>query len=171
VLELTRLWIADGYGKNIESYCIAESFRLLNTEYPHIKCILSYADSEAGHAGTIYQATGFLYQGDNYVDIAIMPNYSVSLVGPPNYDWIHSRSVYSRWKTHSVDKLKERIGRTFWRKRESGKHRYIKFISNKIENKKLTKSLKHKTLPYLKSTSFKEEVQEIIVDSTNEFFE
>ncbi len=92
VLELTRLWIADGYGKNIESYCIAESFRLLNTEYPHIKCILSYADSEAGHAGTIYQATGFLYQGDNYVDIAIMPNYSVSLVGPPNYDWIHSRS-------------------------------------------------------------------------------
>jgi hypothetical protein len=100
-----------------------------------------------------------------------MPNYSISLVGPPDYNWIHSRSVYARWKTHSVDKLKERIGRTFWRKRESGKHRYIKFISNKIENKKLTKSLKHKTLPYLKSTSFKEEVQEIIVDSTNEFFE
>ena len=132
---------------------------------------MSYADSEVGHAGIIYQATGFLYQGDNYVDIALMPNYSVSLVAHPNYEWIHSRSVYSRWKTHSVDKLKERIGRTFWRKRESGKHRYIKFISNKIENKKLTKSLKHKVLPYLKSTSFKEEVQEIVVTSTNEFFE
>ena len=171
VFELTRLWIEDGYGKNIESYCIAESFRMLNINYPQIKCILSYADSEVGHAGTIYQATGFLYQGDNYVDIAILPNHSVSLVGPPNYDWIHSRSVYSRWKTHSVDKLKERIGKTFWRKRESGKHRYIKFISNKIENKKLTKSLKHKTLPYLKSTFFKEEVQEIVVTSTNEFFE
>ena len=171
VFELTRLWIEDGYGKNIESYCIAESFRMLNIDYPQIKCILSYADSEVGHAGTIYQATGFLYQGDNYVDIAILPNHSVSLVGPPNYDWIHSRSVYSRWKTHSVDKLKERIGKTFWRKRESGKHRYIKFISNKIENKKLTKSLKHKTLPYLKSTFFKEEVQEIVVTSTNEFFE
>ena len=171
VFELTRLWIEDGYGKNIESYCLAESFRMLNINYPQIKCILSYADSEVGHAGTIYQATGFLYQGDNYVDIAILPNHSVSLVGPPNYDWIHSRSVYSRWKTHSVDKLKERIGKTFWRKRESGKHRYIKFISNKIENKKLTKSLKHKTLPYLKSTSFKEEVQEIVVTSTNEFFE
>ena len=171
VLELTRLWIADGYGKNIESYCIAESFRLLNKEYPHIKSILSYADSEAGHTGTIYQATGFLYQGDNYVDIAIMPNYSVSLIGPTEYNWIHSRSVYSRWKTHSVDKLKERIGRTFWRKRESGKHRYIKFISNKIENKKLVKSLKHKVLPYPKDTSFKEEVQEIVVENTNEFFE
>jgi len=171
VFELTRLWIEDGYGKNIESYCIAESFRLLNINYPKIKCILSYADSEVGHTGTIYQATGFLYQGDNYVDIALMPNYSISLVGPTEYDWIHSRSVYSRWKTHSVDKLKERIGKTFWRKRESGKHRYIKFIINKIENKKLIKSLKHKVLPYVKSTSFKEEVQEIVVNSTNEFFE
>ena len=170
VLELTRLWIADGYGKNIESYCIAESFRLLNQEYPNIKCVLSYADSEEGHTGTIYQATGFLYQGDNYVDIALMPNYSVSLDGPPNYNWIHSRSVYAKWKTHSVDKLKERIGRTFWRKRESGKHRYIKFISSKIENKKLIKSLKHKVLPYIKNTNFKEEVQEIIVDNTSRFF-
>jgi len=170
VLELTRLWISDGYGKNIESYCIAESFRLLNIEYPHIKCILSYADSEVGHKGTIYQATGFLYQGDNYVDIALMPNYSVSLYGPPNYEWIHSRSVYARWKTHSVDKLKEHIGRTFWRKRESGKHRYIKFISNKIENKKLAKSLKHKVLPYPKGTFFKEEVNEIIVENKNNFF-
>ena len=167
VLELTRVWIVDGYGKNIESYCIAESFRQINKDYPKIKCILSYSDSEAGHSGTIYQATGFLYQGDNYVDIALMPNYSVSLNGLPDYNWIHSRTVYSKWKTHNVDKLKQRIGKTFWRKRESGKHRYIKFISNKIDNKKLVKSLKHKVLPYPKNVSFKEEVTEIIVDSKN----
>ena len=98
-----------------------------------------------------------------------MPNYSVSLTGEP-YNWIHSRTVYSRWKTHSVDKLKERIGKTFWRKRESGKHRYIKFISNKIENKKLTKSLKHKLLSYPKDTSFKEEVKEIVVQTKNILF-
>ena len=171
VFELTRLWIEDGHGSNIESYCIAESFRLLNMEFPQIKCILSYADSEVGHAGTIYQATGFLYQGDNYVDIALMPNYSVSLIGPPNYDWIHSRNVYGRWKTHNVDKLKERIGKTFWRKRESGKHRYIKFISNKIENKRLSKSLIHKLLPYPKSTSFTEQIQEVVVGNNNEFFQ
>lgn len=170
VFELTRLWIEDGHGKNIESYCISQSIKLLNKQFPDVKCILTYADSEAGHSGTIYQACGFLYQGDNYVDIAIMPNYSVSLVGPPNYEWIHSRSVYSRWKTHNVDKLKERIGKTFWRKRESGKHRYVKLISNKIENKKLTKSLKHKILPYPKGTLFKEVVTEHQVDSVNCFF-
>ncbi|MEY4572547.1 MAG: Polaribacter phage, partial [Bacteroidota bacterium] len=47
VFELTRLWIEDGYGKNIESYCIAKSFELINKDFPKIKCILSYADSEA----------------------------------------------------------------------------------------------------------------------------
>jgi hypothetical protein len=172
VLELTRVWIADGYGKNIESYCIAESFRQINTDYPQIKCILSYADSEVGHTGKIYQATGFIYQGDNYVDVALMPNYSVSLSGPPDYNWIHSRTVFSKWKTHNVDKLKERIGRTFWRKKESGKHRYIKFISNKIENKKLVKSLKHPSHPYPLVGGYKEDIIEIKVDSngTESFF-
>jgi len=168
VFELTRLWIADGYGKNIESYCIAESFRQLNRDYPQIKCILSYADSEAGHTGKIYQATGFLYQGDNYVSVALMPNYSVSLSGPPNYDWIHSRTVYAKWGSHSVDILKKKIGRTFWRKKESGKHRYIKFISNKIENKKLTKSLKHKILTPPKINNHVEEITEITVENNND---
>ena len=168
VLELTRLWIEDGYGKNIESYCIAESFRQLNIDLPQIKCILSYADSEVGHTGKIYQATGFVYQGDNYVDVALMPNYSVSLSGPPDYDWIHSRTVYSKWKTHNVDKLKLKIGRTFWRKKESGKHRYIKFISNKIENKKLVKSLKHPSRSYPLIGGYKEDIQEIKVENTNE---
>lgn len=169
VFELTRLWIEDGHGKNIESYSISESFKLLNLEYPDIKCILSYADNEAGHTGIIYQATGFLYQGDNYTDIAIMPNYSVSLSNNP-HKWIHSRSVYARWKTHNVDKLKERIGKTFWRKKESGKHRYIKFISSKIENKKLKKSLKHHVLPYPKNIQFNESITEHVVELIKSFF-
>ena len=167
VYELTRLWIEDGYGKNIESYCIAESFRCINKDYPKIKCILSYADNEAGHVGKIYQATGFLYQGDNYVDIALIhgPNYSVSLTGPPNYKWIHSRSVHSKWGSHNVDKLKIKIGKTFYRKKESGKHRYIKFISNKIENKKLIKSLKHPILPYPKMAEYSEKIQQITIEN------
>lgn len=168
VLELTRLVILDGYGKNIESYCISESIRQLKNEYPNVKCILSYADTEVGHIGTIYQATGFLYQGDNYADVALMPNYSVSLTGPPDYKWIHSRTVYSKWKTHNVDLLKLRIGKTFWRKKESGKNRYIKFISSKVDNKKLTKSLKHSILPYPKNNTYKEQIYQIDVENNNE---
>jgi hypothetical protein len=62
------------------------------------------------------------------------------------------------------------LGKTFWRKRESGKHRYVKFICGKIENKKLAKSLKHKVLPYIKTTIFKEVVTEHSVDTSTSFF-
>jgi len=157
VFELVRLFIHDGYGKNIESYCIAESFRQLNKDFPHIKAVVSYADSEVNHSGTIYQATGFLYQGNN--SLCLMPNYSISLEGPPNYNWIHSRTVFSKWGSHNIEHLKKRIGKTFWRKKESSKHRYIKFIANKILNKKLKKSLKHPILPYPKSSTYSEEIQ------------
>ena len=107
VFELTRLFIHDGYGKNIESYCITQSFKLLHRDFPHIKCVLSYADGEQHHKGTIYQAVGFIYQG--YSSIALMPNYSVSLEGPPNYKWIHSRTVSSTWGSHNVEHLKKAI--------------------------------------------------------------
>ena len=65
VLELTRVWIADGYGKNIESYCIAESFRQINNDYPEIKCILSYsaADESFGRRADAQCATGLDHQG------------------------------------------------------------------------------------------------------------
>ena len=79
VLELTRLYIDDGYGKNIESLSMGKSFKWLkqNTD---IKALISYADPKEGHAGTIYQATNWLYQGNS-----IRPNdtYSFKLKPEP----------------------------------------------------------------------------------------
>jgi hypothetical protein len=170
VFELTRLFIHDGYGKNIESYCIRQSFKMLNKDFPHIKCVLSYADGEQNHRGTIYQAVGFIYQGNS--SIALMPNYSVSLEGPPNYKWIHSRTVSSTWGSHNVEHLKKAIGKTFWRKKESSKHRYIIFICDKILKKKLAKTLKHPALAYPKSSVHKDQIEEIVVENNtgNSFF-
>ena len=65
VLELTRLFIHDGYGSNIESYLIGQGFKWLKENQPHIKALISYADPQAGHVGTIYQATNWIYQGNN----------------------------------------------------------------------------------------------------------
>ena len=95
VFELVRLFIFDGYGRNIESYCISQSFKHLNKDFPRIKAVISYADGEQGHKGTIYQATGFHYQGNS--SLALMPNFSISLSPPPDFEWIHSRSVTSKW--------------------------------------------------------------------------
>jgi hypothetical protein len=170
VLELTRLWIADGYGKNIESWAISQTFKLLKKEFPKIKIIMSYSDEEQGHKGTIYQATGFYYQGNK--SIALMPNYSVSLVGPPNFQWIHSRTVQSTFGSHNTDHLKKKIGKTFWRKKESNKHRYFYILTNKILKEKILTSLKHPLKPYPTGTKFNEEIEQIDVinETENQFF-
>jgi hypothetical protein len=170
VFELTRLFIQDGYGKNLESYVISQTFKRIKKEFPQVKIILSYSDQEQNHRGIIYQASGFYYQGCD--GIALMPNFSISLSGPPNYKWIHSRTVNSRWGSHNVEQLKKAIGQTFYRKKESTKHRYFYILTNKIEKKKILNNLKHPLKTYPKGTEFKEEIEKIVVDDTteNKFF-
>lgn len=152
-LELTRLFIHDGYGSNIESYVMGQSFKWLKQNAPNIKMLLSYADPEQLHLGKIYQATNWLYQDCR--DIQLMPNYSVSLSDNP-HKWIHSRTVFSKWGSHNLEHLKREIGKDgygeFWRKRELPKHRYIQILGQtKRENKMLRKNLKHHLSEYPKN--------------------
>ena len=53
VLELKRLFIHDGYGKNIESYCIAQTLKMLKKDSPQTKVVISYADPGVNHKGII----------------------------------------------------------------------------------------------------------------------
>lgn len=170
VFELTRLWCADGYGRNIESYSLSKGLELLRKDFPHIKAIITYADVEQNHRGIIYQACNFHYQGNS--SLALMPNFSVSLVGPP-YVWIHSRTVSSTYGSHNVDILKKKIGHTFWRKKESTKHRYVYLMGSKTEKKKILKNLKHEFKPYPKASNFSEEIEEVTVETPaeNPFFQ
>lgn len=171
VYELTRLWIKDGHGKNIESYCISQSFRYLKAYRPKIKLLISYSDPGQNHLGGIYQATNWIYQG---AGLNIMDNYSISLFKDP-YKWIHSRTVSERWGSHNVEFLRKTIGKPFWRRKEPPKHRYIYFLTDKKETKKLKKQLKHPIFPYPKNTddfNFPIEYYEPILDSSaNTFFE
>lgn len=160
VYELTRLFIHDGYGKNIESFCIGQALNYIKRNIPKIKAVISYSDPEQGHVGTIYKATNAIYQGN---DIALMPNYSVSLTKEP-YEWIHSRTVSARYGTHNVERLKTAIGKTFYRKKESSKHRYLWILTPKKEKKKILQNLKHKPLPYPTSAVDDTEIEVITVD-------
>lgn len=170
VFELTRLFCHDGYGKNIESYSIGKALKLLEKDFPRIKVVISYSDCEQGHKGTIYQASGFYYQGNSA--LALMPNYSISLVGPP-YKWMHSRTAQSTFGSHNVEHLKKRIGHTFWRKKEAKKHRYVYLLGNKIQKKNILANLKHPFISYPKNTEYINEIEEITVDNAveNPFFQ
>ena len=158
ILELTRLFIHDGFGKNIESYSISQSFKWIKEHAEDIKVLVSYADPTVKHNGSIYQATNWIYQG---AGLNLMPNYSVSLTKP--YEWIHSRTVFSRFGSHNIEKLKDAIGHTFWRMRELEKHRYVYFLGNKKENKLFISNLKYPKLTYPKVSEIKIEIQKFEV--------
>jgi hypothetical protein len=64
VLELKRLFIEDQPGLPfIESFVIAKTIRMVKQEFPEIKVIITFADNNEGHLGTIYQATNAIYLG------------------------------------------------------------------------------------------------------------
>lgn len=145
-LELTRLFIHDGYEKNIESYCIGQSFDWIRKNLPHVEILISYSDPEHGHRGIIYQATNWLYQGPGF---GLVDKYKMSLTKDP-YNWIHHRTIYDTYGTTSLDKIKSMVGHPFWIKKESKKYRYIYILKNK---KYWMKNLKYPILPYPKQTS------------------
>jgi len=62
ILELRKLCLIDDTPKNTESFFIGKTLRYLkkNTEYDRI---ISYADPNMGHEGTIYKASNFEYKG------------------------------------------------------------------------------------------------------------
>ena len=150
VLELTRLVILDDYGSNIESFVLGQSFRWLRHNDPKVKVLIAYADPEYNHAGVIYQATNWYYQGIG--SSKLMVDYAVRVLedGP----WIHSRTVGARWGPKNIEKLARRIGHKFWRKEESSKHRYIYFLCGRREKKKILQKIKLPIVSYPDS-SFK----------------
>lgn len=61
-LELRRLCLIDDTPKNAESFFVSRTLKWLkkNTNW---KYVISYADPEQGHSGTIYRAANFKYLG------------------------------------------------------------------------------------------------------------
>lgn len=64
VTELHRLAIyPNNSPKGTATWFIARALKLLQEDKPHIRAIISFADSSQGHRGVIYRASNFLYCG------------------------------------------------------------------------------------------------------------
>ena len=86
VIELRRLCCIDVTPKNTESFFIGKSLRLLKKDWGGA-LVVSYADKEYGHVGTIYKASNFedfgdikgarviIYEGRRYHDKTIRTKY------------------------------------------------------------------------------------------------
>jgi hypothetical protein len=57
--ELSRLWIDDSVPRNAETFLIGRSIRHIKKNHRNIKTLISFADPEAGHSGTIYRASNW----------------------------------------------------------------------------------------------------------------
>jgi hypothetical protein len=121
VYELNRLCVNDGLEKNTLSYFVSKSLKMIQDNL----IVVSYADSQMGHNGYIYQATNWLYTGatKERTDIGFQ-------------DGQHSRH-YDK----TIDKKQNR-------KFRSSKHRYI-YFTGKMK-KQFLKELKYPILPYPK---------------------
>jgi hypothetical protein len=63
VIELRRLCCVDDTPKNTESYFIGKTLRMLSKDWGG-KTVVSYADKQHGHVGTIYKASNFKMVGE-----------------------------------------------------------------------------------------------------------
>ena len=145
VLELTRLFIHDGYGSNIESWFISQSFNWLRKFRTEIKALVSYASPVEGHSGTIYQATNWIYQGNNN-------RWNDGWIFKFEEDgrWMHGRTIFPHYKTNDPYEIQKQVNKTFWIRKELQKHRYVYILAGKKDKKKIMNTLKHPPLPYPK---------------------
>ena len=121
IIELRRLCCIDETPKNTESYFIGRCLRWLkhNTK---IEKIISYADPEYGHCGTIYKASNFEYLG-------LTSKGRVIMWKGKKY---HDKTIRTKYKgelkpfAKQVKKALEN-GEAYYKKTK-GKHIYLKYL-------------------------------------------
>ena len=140
VLELTRLWLIDDAPKNSESYFLGKTFDWLRKNTT-AKVLISYSDPMQNHLGVIYQATNWLYQGNNTM---IVKGYLHKING----ELMHPRSVFALYGT-TKEKDLMKVDSNYEKIEMKKKHRYL-YILHKKERKKIMNELKHKVIAYQK---------------------
>jgi hypothetical protein len=154
-ITLTRLWLSDELPKNSESRALGIVLKALRRN-TSLKFSLSYTDPAAGHIGTIYQATNWIYTGLS----SATPLYIIKGCGcgtaaavrdstAPMPQPQHSRSFAAAFGTHSIRYLAAH-GVRISTVPQAAKHRYIYFIDPSWRSR-----LKIPTLPYPKKDDFK----------------
>jgi len=141
-LELIRMISIDPKPKNLESYCISNTFSWIKINHPKVKIIVSYADNGMGHYGYCYQASGFTYYGQSRTTKAWFIDGKR----------MHEKTIFNMYGTSSYEKLKEKFGdRLICEETNETKSRYYFILSQtKKEKKQIQQKIKVESLPYPK---------------------
>ena len=138
VLELNRLCLLNN-NKNEASFLIGSSLKML----PANKIIVSFADTEQGHKGVVYQATNFIYTG----------------LSAKRTDWkvrgkehLHGQTIADEFRgvKNRAQAMRDKYGDDFYLKPRSRKHRYIYIVGDKRYKRDVLRALKYKVEKYPK---------------------
>ena len=138
VLELNRLVLYHNR-KNEASRLISGALRLLRLRGNFV--VISFADTEQGHVGTIYQACNFGYYG----------------LSEKRTDWkvkglehIHGQTIADefRGKPNRSKLMRDKYGDDFYLKERPRKHRYIIAIGHRKFVKAATSAIKYEKREY-----------------------
>jgi len=113
VCELTRIALDDH--ETPVSRIISISLSLLKRRCPGIKIVVSFADPKQDHDGTVYQAANWIYEGEGDEDLYLRIDGELR----------HPKSLYSKYGTQSVERLKDLLGPDRVEgEHQPGKHKY-----------------------------------------------
>jgi hypothetical protein len=141
VLHIGRLALPDSAPRNSESRLIGQSLRQLEDEHPEVWAVLTYAATDEGHIGYVYQATNAIYTG----------------VGGDGVVYKDQRGQHRSPRSTiagSAARITKKDARTRgWTVCEAGpKHRYVYILGNKTQRRQRLQMLKYPILPYPKQT-------------------
>ncbi len=94
-VELTR--VALNKHETPVSKIVSISLKLLKKQSPDLRLIVSYADPEQGHNGSVYQAMNWAYVGKSQAQREYLIDGEI----------VHKRSVSSKYGTKGLEKLKQ----------------------------------------------------------------
>ena len=104
------------------SKAVSISLRLLKKLNPLVKIVVSYADENQGHCGTIYQETNWYYVGDS----------TTTQTPVINGCRMHAKTVYSKFGTNVMGDL-TKMGIDAYYEKDAPKRKYIYPLTNEAK--------------------------------------
>ena len=138
VIELNRLCLRRNI-KGDASFLVAHAIRQIDGN----KIIVSFADTEQGHVGTVYQAANFIYCG----------------LSAKRTDWkvrgkehLHGQTIADefRGQPNRAAAMRAKYGDDFYLAPRPRKHRYVRIVGSKGFRAKATRALRYPVAEYPK---------------------
>jgi len=120
VVELVR--VALNGKQEYTSQALGKSLKMLKQDAPAVKLVVSFADRNQNHIGTIYQATNWLYIDERSNERGIMLNGKLT----------HRRSVGKKYGNTGIEWLQQNIDKNAHVVRGETKIKYVYVLDKKL---------------------------------------